>query len=208
MITKRDQDIINFLDDFHIATSEQIHKLFFPGIAVRSRNARLKYLLDTGFIKMTRSTIDNSYAYYVGKKPYQIHHDLIRTELYTHLKGKYNVLEWHNEYTIGNIRSDAYCYIRHNGIPYPVFVEIHLHNKFNFDKYKILCDTMDLKAVFSIVPRVIICTDRSITIPNMPIKFKVVDIEMKDLDSIFELALLHANTSTRGRANAQQKTYG
>lgn len=202
MITKRDQDIINFIDDFHIATSNQIHRLFFKDISERYCNIRLKYLFELGSIKRTKSTIDNSYAYYVDKKPSQIHHDLIRAELYPNLKTRYNLLEWHNEYTLEHIRPDAFCYISHNGIPYPVFIEIHLHNNFNFDKYKNLTDTMDLKAVFGIVPRVIICTDRQVTVPPIPIEFKIVDVDMSGIDSIFRHKLMQIN-STRGRSNAQ-----
>jgi hypothetical protein len=135
MITKRDQDVLNFIEDFHAATSKQIHKIFFDTSGQYSR-IRLKYLTDEIILKRTKSTIDNSFAYYIDRKPMQIHHDLIRAELYTAIKSKYNLLEWHNEATVANIRPDALCYIEHSGIVFPVMIEVHLSNKFNFDKYK------------------------------------------------------------------------
>jgi hypothetical protein len=183
MITARDQSVINFLeeDGFHIATSNQLHKLFFPTTSYQYSRERLRYLLNNQCIKRTRSTIDNSYAYYVGNKPVQLHHDLIRTELYTAIKQRYDVLEWHNEAPIGNIRPDALCYIKHNGIVFPVLIEIHLSNGFNFDKYK-----MDFAPLLGTQPRVIICTDRSVKLPVSAVKFKLVGLDMSGLDALFK----------------------
>jgi hypothetical protein len=188
MITKRDQDIYNFIEDFHAATASQLHALFFNNTSYRYSRKRLQYLSEEGFIKRTRSTINNDYAYYIKKYSLlqQLHHDLIRTELYTHLKQRYYLLEWNNEMTIANIRPDALTYINDHGIVFPVFVEIHLNNKFNFDKYKELIKNNDLRAMFGIMPRVVICTDRQVTVPNIGIKFKVVGLDMSGLDSIFK----------------------
>jgi hypothetical protein len=179
MITKKDQDILNFIEEFHIATSKQINSLFYNN--VRYCNERLKKLTDNGFIKVTRSTIDNCHAYYADKKPVQIHHDLIRTELYTHIVKRYKVLEWHNEMAVGNIRPDALCYIVDHGVTFPVVVEIHLNNKFDFDKYN-----FDLKEYLGPFPRVIICTDREVKIPAMAVKFKVVGLDMEGLENIIK----------------------
>jgi hypothetical protein len=187
MITKRDQDIINFLEDFHIATSNQIHKLFFSNISIRYSRTRLDYLQKEGYIKRTKSTIDNCFAYYINKKPSQIHHDLIRSELYSHIKKQYTVLEWNNEQTIVNIRPDALCFINDHDIVFPVLIEIHLNNKFNFDKYSDLIKNNDIKAIFGIMPKVLICTDREMTIKqNIGLKFKLIDLNMNGLESILK----------------------
>lgn len=181
MITCRDQDILNFLQDFHIATVNQIHKLFFKFASPRYTRKRLKYLTDSGIIKRARSLIDNSYAYYIDKKPQQIHHDLIRSELYMNIKNNYEILLWSNEAPVSNIRPDALCYIKHSGIVFPVMVEVHLSNKFDFDKYK-----QDFKPIFGIVPRVIICTDRQTKPPVLPVKFKIVGLDMSGLDTLLK----------------------
>jgi len=181
MITTRDQDIINFLESFHIATSNQLHRLYFPATSYQYSRQRLRYLSDNLYIKRTRSTIDNSYAYYTGYKPVQLHHDLIRTELYTSIKSKYDLLEWHNEATVGNIRPDALCYANHSGIVFPVLVEVHLSNSFNFDKYK-----MDFRPLLGTQPRVIICTDRSVKLPVSAVKFKLIGLDMVGLDTLFK----------------------
>lgn len=187
MITNRDQDILNFLEYFHVGTSKQLHNLFFKNTSYRYSRKRLQYLFDMGSLKRTRSTIDNSYAYYIDKKPPQLHHDILRSEIYTNLKLKYNVLEWHNELSIDHIRPDSMCYIMDNGIAFPVFIEIHLNNQFNFDKYKDFAKNNDLKAMFGIAPRVIIFTDRQVTVPSgIGIKFKVVNFSLTGLDTLFK----------------------
>jgi hypothetical protein len=183
MVMVRDQNIINFLDEdgFHAATAKQIHKLFFT-TSPRYTRKRLQYLTDNLCLKRTRSTIDNSFAYYVQYKPVQLHHDLIRTELYTAMVKMYKILEWHNEAPVSNIRPDALCYIEHSGIVFPVMVEIHLINKFDFDKYKI-----DFKPILGgVSPRVLICTDRQVTIPRSTVRFKVVGVNMFGLDSLLK----------------------
>lgn len=195
MMKKRDQDIINFLDEFHIATTNQIQKLFFPKSYRYCRN-RICYLRDElKVIKECKSTICNGFAYYTEKKPVQTHHDLLRTELFVNLNQRYKVLDWINENPVVNIRPDATAYINksaftfidNHGIAFPIFIEIHLNNKFNFDKYKTLLQKTDLISMYGMMPRVIICTDRKVVIPQgMGIKFKIVDVEMKGLDSIFK----------------------
>lgn len=181
MITKRDQDILNFLQDFHIATSAQLHRLFFPTASPRYSRKRLRYLADCGYIKRARSTIDNSHAYYVDKKPVQMHHDLIRAELYTAIRSRFDLLEWNNEAPVSHIRPDALAYIKSAGIVFPIMVEVHLNNKFDFDKYK-----MDFRPIFGISPRVIICTDREVKPPVSTVKFKLVGLDMSGLDTLLK----------------------
>jgi hypothetical protein len=61
MITKRDQDVLNFLEDFHIATSGQIQGLFFPD-TYRYCMKKLSDLCEEGFLRHTISTINNCRA--------------------------------------------------------------------------------------------------------------------------------------------------
>lgn len=183
MITKRDQDILNFIEEFHAATSSQINRLFFANTSYRYGLKRLHYLYSQGFIHRRRSTINNDYAYYINNKSLlqQLHHDLIRAELYSHINNTFKVLQWNNEAPVSSIRPDALCYIENHGIVFPVLVEVHLNNKFNFDKYK----GIDFVNLFGVPPRVLICTDRKVTIQSMQgIKFKVIGFDMAGLDSI------------------------
>jgi len=173
MITKRDQDIINFVEDFHIATSKQIHRLFFPNTSIQYRCERLRYLCREKLLKRTRSTIDNCYAYYV-KKHSQVHHDLLRAELFVNIKAQYNLLEWSNEMTIGSIRPDALAYIE-RGLP--LMIEIHLSNRFDFEKY----DT-DFLPVFGTHPRIVICTDKTLRLPDR--RYRIVTTDMQGLDRL------------------------
>ncbi len=182
MITTRDQNILNFLEEFHVATSSQIHRLYFAETITRNSRSRLQKLTEQGFVKRTRSTINNDFAYYLERKSLlqQLHHDLIRAELYATMKQIYEILEWHNEFTIDHIRPDALTYIRNKGVVYPVLVEVHLSNQFDFDKYK-----MDFLPVFGVRPIVIICTDRPLKLPQIGVKFKIVGLDMSGLDTLF-----------------------
>lgn len=181
MITSKDQDLINLLDEFHIMTSNQIHRLLYPHTAIQYTRRRLKFLTDNGHIKRTRSTIDNSFAYYINQKPVQVHHDLIRAELYTSMRQKYNILEWHNEQPIEHIRPDALCYVENAGIVFPVLSEIHLNKTFDFNKYK-----LDFKPIFGSNPRVIICTDRTLQMPRIGVKFVKVGLDMSGIDTLLK----------------------
>lgn len=170
---------------FHHAATSQINRLFFYSTSDRYCRKRLQYLYELGFLKRTRSTLGNDYAYYIDKKSLldQVHHNLIRTELYIKMCKVFKVLEWHNEFSVGHIRPDAFCYID-NG--YPVFIEVHLSNNFNFDKYKEFAKH-DLLSMFGILPRVIICTDRQVTIPqNIGLKFKIIGFDMTGLETLFK----------------------
>ncbi|EPR12349.1 hypothetical protein [Ruminiclostridium papyrosolvens] len=187
MITKRDQTVLNFIEDFHIATAKQIYQIFFNKTSYRYCNNRLLYLYNQGFIKRSRSTIDNGFAYYINKKPIQVHHDLIRSGIYVLLNQHYSVEAWQNEYIIENIRPDAFCLVNDHDIVFPCFIEVHLNNKFNFEKYQALIKNADLKAIFKLMPRVVIVTDRDIVAPtNIGIKFKIVNYETTTgIDNLF-----------------------
>jgi hypothetical protein len=186
MITKRDQDVLNFLEDFHIATSGQIQRLFFPN-TYRYCMKKLSGLCEEGFVKHTVSTINNCRAYYIDHRPVQVHHDLIRAELYAELKRRYVIKDWLNEKTVDHTRPDALAYIEDHGIVFPVFIEIHLNNKFDFDKYKKLFGESDLKAMFGVMPRVLICTDRQINPPPGLLKYKVVNFNnMSGLENLLK----------------------
>lgn len=186
MITKKDQDLYNFLEDFHIADSKHLKQIFFENKSNQYACGRLKYLSDQGFIKRTKSTISNGYAYFTSKKPEQIHHDLLRVKIFTTLRRLYTISEWGNEVTIGNIRPDAVAFINNNNIAFPVLAEVHLSNRFNFDKYIEFVKSNDIKSMFGVAPRVLIFTDRKVTIPNIGIKFKVIKLDMSGLDTLFK----------------------
>jgi hypothetical protein len=186
MLMVRDQNLFDSLIEFHIMTTSQIHKLYYSNTCLRTAQRRLSVLHERGYLKRILSTISNEHAYYLDKRPVQIHHDLIRSELYANMKTKFKVLEWGNEVTIENIRPDALVYVEDHGIPFPLFVEIHLNNKFNFDKYRELTKSHDLRALFGILPRIIICTDRELTIQNVGLKVKIIDLSMKGLDNLFK----------------------
>jgi len=104
----------------------------------------------------------------------QIHHDLIRAELYVNIKERYKLLEWNNEMSVANIRPDALAYIEYG---LPLMIEVHLSNRFNFDKYN-----QDFIPLFGIQPRIIVVTDKKINIPDR--KYRIVKTDMQGIDKI------------------------
>lgn len=176
MITQRDQDILNFLEEFHAATTSQLQRLFFHGTSYRYSCKRLQCLYEQGFLKRMRSTISNEYAYYLKKSSMlqQIHHDLIRTELYVSIKEQYKLLEWNNEMPISNIRPDALAYIEYG---LPLMIEIHLSNRFNFEKYK-----QNFIPLFGIQPRIIIVSDKKINPPDS--RYRIIKTNMQGVGKI------------------------
>jgi hypothetical protein len=198
MIVQTEQDLLNFLEMFHIGTSSQLHKLFWPQTSLRYCNDRLLYHYKQQNLNRCRSTISNGYAYYINKKPVQVSHDLYRTEVFTAIKQRYEILDWSNEYTVNHIRPDArtnivnqtMAFINDHETIFTVFIEIHLSNKFNFQKYIDFANSTNLKLKYGLPPRVLIVTDREVKIPNEALnigfKFKVVGAEdMKGIDRIF-----------------------
>ena len=77
LLTKRDDEIRDFLKEVSIADTSTINTLFFNE-SIRSCQRRLKQLTEYKFIKrMDRIYLNQEYLYYVNKIPTQLEHKLI-----------------------------------------------------------------------------------------------------------------------------------
>ena len=86
LLTKRDDEIRDFLKEVSIADTSTINTLFFNG-SIRSCQRRLKQLTEYKFIKrLDRVYLNQEYLYYVNKIPQQLDHKLIFAQFLGKLK--------------------------------------------------------------------------------------------------------------------------
>lgn len=133
MLTKRDFEIIEFLESYKIATTTVLQYFFFPSLSACQK--RLLKLIQCKQIKRARDNITNEYLYYI-KKPKQINHSLKVSELYMELSKRYEIKHFKIEVNLGSIRPDAVFGYIENGTSKIGFLEVELSNKeFNQNKY-------------------------------------------------------------------------
>ena len=95
-LTSRDIKLINFLEENNlIITSELAAKYFYRSPTDNHKSAltvaqkRLNICCELKELKRFRDHIDQSYIYYVGKRPSKIEHRLMITEFLINMHRKY-----------------------------------------------------------------------------------------------------------------------
>ena len=177
---------IKVSDTSVIELLEQIHKMFYSNVSERFCRQRMKILFDRKQIKRHRSHIDTQYVYYIEKKPYNPEHRLLVADLYLALQAmNYTVNDLAFEFKCGNIRADAYFEISKGNISHSFFVEVHLSNKFNQDKYEELLESEEWKKDFEIFPKILIITDKAVEKRTTKLRIYTVKNNLEGLDKIF-----------------------
>jgi hypothetical protein len=178
MFTHRDIEIINFLEEYRIASTTTLKEFFFPSI--RSCQARLKALYENKKLQRARLTMNHDYIYYI-KKPYGVMHDLLCTEFYRELKRHTNVLAYVKEKPLGKIRPDAVFGYKENDRQFLGLLEVELsHKGFDFDKYETFFKTAAYKEFFPIMPTIYIVA-KNVKIPKGSlIKYVTIKPDMSD----------------------------
>lgn len=178
MLTRRDLDIINFLEEFRIASTSTLKELFFPSL--RSCQIRLKTLCDNQKIKRARLTMNHDYIYYV-KKPYGVMHDLLCTEFYRELMSHSTVLQCAIDRQVGKIRPDAIFAFKIGDKQCLGCLEVEIsHKGFDFDKYENFYRTGAYKEHFPIMPTVYIVG--KVKPPKSLIRYIVIKPDMSDFN--------------------------
>jgi predicted DNA-binding transcriptional regulator len=182
MITKRDLEVIKFIEQFKVARTSTIQELFYPSLRVAQR--RLKIITERGFLKRDQAIINQEYIYYV-KKPKQLLHSILLTDFYREIhKLGFEIEYFDNEVAIEDIRPDGLLAYRYKDKAYISFVEVEISNKgLDIDKYKKLYATGKYKAYFPIFPLTIVITNQSIDTEQ---EFKIITIR-EDLTDISKL---------------------
>jgi hypothetical protein len=134
-MTARDRRLLRFIDDFGVATTDQIKRYFFPSVSYQRCCQRLTELYRSGQLKRKRNFIQQQYLYYTARLPKQINHHLKRTESYIVLQSGLQLVRFDLEYAMKGLRADAYFEVW-DGDTYGVFLEIQTDKQPNIEKYK------------------------------------------------------------------------
>jgi hypothetical protein len=178
MLTRRDLDIINFLEEYRIASTTTLQSLYFPSL--RSCQIRLRTLVNSGKVKRARLTMNHDYIYYV-KKPGNYMHDLLVTEFYRCLSQRCKILNFVPEKSLGKIRPDAIFAVEYEGRQKLGLLEVEIsHKGFDFEKYEEFYRTAAFKGFFPVMPTVyVIC--RSTKLPKQSqVKYVTIKTDMSD----------------------------
>lgn len=178
MVTKRDLQVVEFLEKFHIATTSTIETLFYPSNRV-ARN-RLNALVDAKMVKRDRAGISCEYEYYI-RRPAQYRHSLLLTDLYREMHRRTELYKFIKEPKIGDIRPDALAGYKANGVAEVAFVEIEIsHKGLDIEKYERLYYSGEYRKYFVDFPKLIVVSDRKVPKSNK-FDITVIDTEFKNL---------------------------
>ena len=163
-MTERDMNIINFIHEVELATTQNINDLFFKDVSKTVLSRRLNHLVNYSYLKRTRiKELNNTYMYYINNKPKHLVHELIGTTFYVSLSNLgYEIIRFMRNKKIGKCIVDIIVIAERNGIEEVFFVEVQRH--FNHitkctDKYKDLYYSNEWKEVFEEFPKVVVVSD-------------------------------------------------
>lgn len=162
MLTKRDKQIIRFIEDFGAITRKQVERLFFSDVKYSTSlaNKRLLEIIKEPHIVRSREPHTNQYIYHL-KGVKQLEHRILRSEFYLRLitfGGQ--IKTFISEYRASNLRADAFCIYEKDGYRYYFCLEVQTDNKLDLGKYIGLYESDDWP--FKIFPRVVVISDRKI----------------------------------------------
>jgi hypothetical protein len=121
MITRRDQEVIGFLQSFKAAKTSTVCEMLYGSYRVCAR--RLCKMIKEGAIKRERDGWSTEYVYFI-KRPKQMRHALLLTDFYRELHKIADIKKFIPEPTLGNIRPDAVVGFVHNGKSRLALVEV------------------------------------------------------------------------------------
>jgi hypothetical protein len=162
VLTKRDKQIIRFIEDFGAITRKQVERLFFSDVKYSTSlaNKRLLEIIKEPHIVRSREPYTNQYIYHL-KGVKQLEHRILRSEFYLRLitfGGQ--IKTFVSEYRASNLRADAFCIYEKDGYRYYFCLEVQTDNKLDLGKYIGLYESDDWP--FKIFPRVVVISDRKI----------------------------------------------
>lgn len=177
-LTKRDLEVIEFLEIHKIATSTTIDHFFYHSKRVAQR--RLKAMYDSKYLKRSQNYINEDYSYYLDK-PKQFKHSLLITEFYREFSKCVDIKKFEIQKKIDNIIPDALIGYIENNKKKVAILEIEISNKgFDYSKYL----NFPFQKYFNTMPDVFIVTKQRIKL-NDKINFIHIRDINKDLFQIF-----------------------
>ncbi len=184
MLTTRDSDVLQFVEQYGGITIKQAAKLFFSNSKYSQDLARkrLKKLADNEKLKYEGDWATNQRIYYTKKKPSS--HSIMLLNFYVELiyYGA-EILEFEREYKIDGVcRPDGFMIFQYNNKGKIVFIEVDMQHKTNLDKYQKLFDTNLFQNEYGTFPQVvIIAASQNYKIEGYPFSVKLLDYKFTNL---------------------------
>ena len=176
-LTDRDYKVISCIKEYKIAKTSTIERLFFNSKATCEK--RLTKLVEIKKLYRYRENILSEYCYYV-KRPTNIKHSLLISDIYSRLTTEYKVVKCKREYEIKyrnkSIRADLMAVIQLNNKLVPLLFEIDLSKSYD-NKYTEYISKYYYKQLFPIEPTIVVISNRTPKNAEISIKwYKLSDI--------------------------------
>lgn len=162
-LTKRDKEIIKFVEKHHSITITLCNKIFIPsksGYKIAQR--RLNKMVECEQLKVYKPRIGEENVYYIDRKLSQ--HDLLILYFYAELIncGAKNIyFEKKKKWLNGDIESDAFFQYEYGGyMNYNILEICHTHKKIPISNYEELFKTNEVQKIcMNTFPRIIVVDD-------------------------------------------------
>jgi hypothetical protein len=177
-LTDRDYKVIAFIKEYKIAKTSTIKRLFFSTKA-NACEKRLAKLVEHKKLYRYRENILSEYCYYI-KRPSNIKHSLLISDIYSRLITEYKVIKCKREYEIKyrnkSIRADLMAVVQLNNKLVPILFEIDLTKAYD-NKYTEYISKYYYKQLFPIEPTIVVISNRTPKNAEISIKwYKLSDI--------------------------------
>ena len=183
ILTKRDEEIIQFLSEYKCANTSTIANIFFNG-SKRPCSRRLKNLREHGFINSSQEFVCLEQIHYVGKKPTQLKHSTILTNFIAKLyQNNIDILKSKIEFKIENVRSDLLLVCKIQDKTHIFFIEVCNTKKFDVKKYIKLKESNSWRNIFPVFPGIIAISDKPVEKHNN-LNIITMDLQLNDFNKI------------------------
>lgn len=187
MVTARDRLMLDWLEQFRMATAEQINRVAYNNMPVTWK--RLRKLAEDGLIYREKNTIGQGYLYSTNRirTIKQFTHDNIRIEFYFKLAEHSTIDTILVEKVFGSIRPDALFIGDYEGDQYFFLLEVETNanrSSVNYDKYNNFF-LKEWKEFFEVKPIVIYVTDKNIDSSKCRFTFKQLNTKLDNFIDIF-----------------------
>lgn len=178
MLTSRDFEIISFVQELKLASTDTIAQSFFP--TLNSCRKRLKIIIEQGYLRRSRDIVSAQYVYYKSK-PKQFRHSLLVSDFYRELSKAAKIRRFKTEPTYDDIRPDAIIGYEINDVKYLGLLEVEISNKgLDLYKYNRLYANERYKKFFPTMPIIFVVSDIK-SLPPTPYKTVLIDTGFKNL---------------------------
>lgn len=164
MILEKDRIMLEFLNKFKIATTNQLNIIAYNSPKTCYR--RLNKLTNDNIIKKHKNVIGmgNLYTTTRIRTLSQVQHSLTRNDFYIKLIKQADVIDCYVERVYGSVRPDCVIYCVHENKPYFFLLEVETNGNghgINIEKYNNFF-LSEWKEYFKVKPKIIYVTEKQI----------------------------------------------